>query len=98
MKKRITITLLVVAALVAIIFPIAFYVKDRAGKGGIKDKYEELEFVVVHRPQLTYFVDTKYFLCFATRKPDYQDLVQFICPERMWKDVEQTIQARATGK
>lgn len=59
------------------------------------EEYNELEFVVVHRPQLTYFVDMKYFLCFATRKPDYQDLVQFSCPERMLKDVENSLQRDA---
>lgn len=54
---------------------------------GIKEKFDELEFVVVHRPHVTYFVDMKYFMCFATRKPNYQDLVFFHCPERLWREV-----------
>ena len=53
---------------------------------GIKEKFKELEFVVVHRPHLTYFVDMKYGLCFATRKPKYQDLAAFSCPERLLKE------------
>lgn len=52
------------------------------------EKYDELEFVVVHRPHVTYFVDIKYTLCFATRKPNYQDLVQFRCTERLWQEVK----------
>lgn len=75
-----------------------FFAIDRqkgTEKSHFKDKFDELEFAVIHRPHLTYFIDTKYFLCFATRKPDYQDLVQFICPERMWKEVVEKIRGRA---
>ena len=46
-----------------------------------QEKYEELEFVMIHRPQVTYFVDLKFMLCFATLKPDYADLVEFRCPD-----------------
>lgn len=53
-----------------------------------KERYDELEFVVIHRPQITYFVDLKHTLCFATRKPNYKDLVEFPCPERLWKEAE----------
>lgn len=47
------------------------------------ERYSELQFAVLHRPHVTYFVDRRYRLCFATRKPDYQDLVQFDCSERL---------------
>lgn len=50
------------------------------------EKYDELEFTIIHRPHITYLIDTKYSLCFATRKPDFQDLVQIECPDRMWED------------
>jgi hypothetical protein len=49
------------------------------GSSGIPDDYDELQFTTVHRPLVTYFVDRRYGLCFATRKPDYQDLVQLSC-------------------
>ena len=65
------------------------------GGSGIPDKFDELEFVVVHRPHVTYLVDVKYFMCFATRKPDFQDLVKFHCPERLWKEVEESLQNKA---
>lgn len=65
---------------------------------GVKETFDELEFVVIHRPHLTYFMDVKYLLCFATRKPDYQDLVQFHCPERMWKEVEESLKGKVKVK
>ena len=54
-------------------------------------KFDELEFIVVHRPHLTYLVDPRYQLCFATRKPDFQDLVQFTCTEPLLGAVESTL-------
>ena len=65
---------------------------------GVKVDFDELEFVVIHRPHLTYFVDLKYLLCFATRKPDYQDLVQFHCPERVWQEIREGLQVKAKTK
>lgn len=62
------------------------------------EKYDELEFVVVHRPQITYFVDVKYNLCFATRKPNYQDLVEFQCSDRLRWDVELNLGKKPVDK
>lgn len=88
-----------IAIVILVVLPISVVLLKETGDkdtdSGLKEKFEELEFVVIHRPHLTYFVDMKYFLCFATRKPDYQDLVQFVCPERMWKDVEESLQGKA---
>lgn len=65
---------------------------------GVKTTFDELEFVVVHRPHLTYFIDMKYLLCFATRKPNYQDLAQFHCPENLWKEVESSLKGQTKVK
>lgn len=47
------------------------------------ERYDELQFEVLHRPHVTYLIDRRYRLCFATRKPDYQDLVQVQCTDRL---------------
>ncbi len=87
---------IIIVALVVLPIGFMFFKKNHDDRNtGLKEKFNELEFVVIHRPHLTYFVDMKYFLCFATRKPDYQDLVQFVCPERMWKEVEDSLQGKA---
>ena len=62
------------------------------------EKYDELQFVMVHRPHVTYFVDTQYMLCFATLKPEYRDLAPFECSDALLKDVEVKLQGRATKK
>lgn len=73
--------------LVAILYALTIIGKEGTERtSGIKTKFDELEFVVVHRPHLTYFVDIKYLTCFATRKPQYQDLVEFQCPDRLLQE------------
>lgn len=91
-RKKLLRTAYVLGAAVlmaAVLYSAALMTGDRIEAkrtSGIKEKFEELEFVVVHRPHLTYFVDLKYKLCFATRKPEYQDLAEFPCPERLSKE------------
>ena len=73
------------ALLASILYALA--IKDKGERtSGIKTKFDELEFVVVHRPYLTYFVDVKYLVCFATHKPEHQGLVEFRCPDRLLQE------------
>ncbi len=60
----------------------------KSGASGIKERFDELEFIVIHRPHLTYFVDLKYRLCFATRKPAYEGLSEFQCPDYLLLEAE----------
>lgn len=58
----------------------------------VAKSYTELQFRVIHRPHITYLVDLRYMLCFATRKPDYQDLVQFECTQAFMKKIEKGLE------
>lgn len=80
-------SLVVIAALAAGIV-LGSQTRPCRSQGGIKEDFDELEFRVIHRPHVTYFVDLRYALCFATRKPDYQDLVQLGCTERLVQDAK----------
>lgn len=74
---------------VGIVYGIFFHTDSTTTPNkSVKEQFDELEFVTIHRPHLTYFIDVKYMLCFATRKPTYQDLVLFDCPDRLWKEAE----------
>lgn len=95
--KRALVAVGIMAYLACLVFFASVLNTECGEKPGIPavEKYDELEFVVVHRPHVTYFVDIKFSLCFATRKPDYQDLVKFTCTDRLMKEVEESLQARA---
>jgi hypothetical protein len=87
-EGKITIWLVLIAILFFVVIAEIVYLVTFNKPPNTSEAYNELEFTVIHRPHITYLVDTKYLLCFATRKPQYQDLVQIECPEKMWKEVE----------
>lgn len=65
-----------------------------AGRLNSGEKYNALDFMMVNRPHVTYFVDTRYMLCFATLKPTYRDLVPFECSDLLLKYVDDTMHVK----
>lgn len=89
MKNKPLVALVIATAVVFVVVFIRGAIirwRNRPADRAVKEKYEELQFVVVHRPDVTYFVDFRYLLCFATRKPNYNDLVRFKCPDLLLRE------------
>lgn len=83
MRKEILISSVSAFLFIVALSVVIFFIMTRTEDVKPREKYDELEFVVVHRPHITYFVDFKYMLCWATLKPTYQDLKDFTCTERL---------------
>lgn len=59
------------------VLAIAFAVA-RCGQRELGRQYNRQEFVVIHRPHLTYYVDLVYGVCFA-RRPMCRAMTEFVC-------------------
>ena len=82
-RRKFAVLALIVGYIIAISWG-AFVVYQKWGLPKKKgEEYSRLEFRIVHRPHVTYFVDLKYMLCFATTKPTHTGLLQIPCTDSL---------------
>lgn len=91
--------LFLVAATAIVTYAVALVVRSQRDASGIRERFDLLEFVTIHRPHLTYHVDSRHMLCFATRKPSTcRGLVQFDCPVTLLEQAQEREQEKVEPK
>lgn len=81
--NRLTVGIIIAAYTLSIVglLSVAFVRHQRKEEKRQGEVYKKLEFRVIHRPHVTYFVDLKYMLCFATTKPEHHGIGQIQCTD-----------------